>query len=111
MSLRFQIDLEDVLLQECKRSADGSARIVRLFGASGEDRKASLSWTDKTPIRVWRSHLREQPLERLGTEVDVRAWELVTLRIQALETKAWLLEMSRHAAMFTLDLQPTAVGD
>jgi alpha-mannosidase len=83
-TLKLRIDNEDVLLQECKRSADGSAWIVRLFGASGENRKASLTWTDGTPIKVWRSNLREQPLERLGTQVDVPAWELVTLRIEAL---------------------------
>jgi len=83
MALKLQIDQKDVLLEECKRSADGSAWIVRLFGASGENRTASLKWTDNTPFKVWRSDLREQPLERLGTQVDVPAWELVTLRIEA----------------------------
>jgi len=86
MALKLRIDQEDVLLQECKRSADGSAWIVRLFGAAGENRKTSLTWTDDTPIKIWRSNLREQPLERLGTQVDVPAWELVTLRIEALNT-------------------------
>jgi alpha-mannosidase len=85
-ALKLRIDQEDVLLQECKPSADGSAWIVRLFGASGENRKASLTWTDHTPIKIWRSDLREQPLERLATEVEVPAWELVTLRIEALNT-------------------------
>jgi alpha-mannosidase len=85
-ALKLRIDQEDVLLQESKRSADGSAWIVRLFGASGENRKASLTWTDHTPIKIWRSDLREQPLERLGTQVEVSAWELVTLRIEALNT-------------------------
>ncbi len=84
MVLKLRIDKEDVLLQECKRSADGSAWIVRLFGAAGENRKTSLTWTDDTPIKIWRSNLREQPLERLGTQVDVPAWELVTLRIEVL---------------------------
>jgi hypothetical protein len=83
MALKLQIDQQDVLLQECKRSADGSAWIVRLFGATGENRKTSLTWTDGTPIKIWRSDLREQPLERLGTQVEVLAWELVTLRIEA----------------------------
>jgi alpha-mannosidase len=83
-AIKLRIDNEDVLLQECKRSADGSAWIVRLFGAAGEDRKASLTWTDDTPIKIWRSNLREQPLEMLGSQVEVRAWELVTLRIEAL---------------------------
>ncbi len=83
MALKLRIDQTDVLLEECKRSADGGAWIVRLFGASGENRTASLTWTDNTPIKVWRSDLREQPLERLGTQVDVPTWELVTLRIEA----------------------------
>ncbi len=83
-ALELGIDQEDIILQECKRSKDGSAWIVRLFGASGENRRASLKWTDNTPIKVWRSDLSGQPLERLGTQVNVPAWELVTLRIEAL---------------------------
>jgi len=70
-------------VQECKRSADGRAWIVRLFGAAGEGRKAGLTWTDGRPIKVWRSKLREEPLEQLPTQVHVRAWDLVTLRIEA----------------------------
>jgi alpha-mannosidase len=85
-ALKLRIDQEDILLQECKRSADGSAWIIRLFGAAGESRKANLTWTDDTPIKVWRSDLRERPLEQLGTQVEVPAWELVTLRIEALNT-------------------------
>ena len=83
-ALKLGMDQEDIILQECKRSTDGNAWIVRLFGASGENRRASLKWADNTPLKVWRSDLREQPLERLGTQVDVPAWELVTLRIEAL---------------------------
>jgi alpha-mannosidase len=80
-ALKLRIDQEDVILQQCKRSADGSAWIVRLFGASGKNLTARLTWTDNA-IKVWRSDLREQPLERLGTQVEVPAWELVTLRIE-----------------------------
>jgi alpha-mannosidase len=86
MALKLQIDKEDVLLQECRRSADGRAWIVRLFGAAGETHKTNLTWANDTPIKIWRSDLREQPLERLVTQVEVRAWELVTLRIEALKT-------------------------
>src|SRR5260370_16726900 len=88
MSLKLQIDQQDVLLQECKRSADGSAGIVRLFGAAGENRKTNLTWTDDTPIKIWRSDLREQPLERLGTQVEVPASHFVTPPIQPLNTSA-----------------------
>src|SRR5579862_7042825 len=75
-ALKLRIDEHDLLLQECKRSTDGSAWIVRLFGASGENRRASLTWTDNVPIKVWRSDLREQPIERLDAQVDVPAWDL-----------------------------------
>ncbi|HUE66093.1 MAG TPA: glycoside hydrolase family 38 C-terminal domain-containing protein [Rhizomicrobium sp.] len=81
--LKLHIDRDDVLVQQCKRSADGNAWIVRLFGASGENRAARLRWVDNTPIKIWHSDLREQRLERLGTRLDVPAWELVTLRIEA----------------------------
>jgi hypothetical protein len=53
-----------------------------LFGAAGESRKTNLTWTDGTPIKIWRSNLREQPLERVSTRVEVPAWELLTLRIE-----------------------------
>jgi alpha-mannosidase len=85
-ALKLKIDQKDVLLQACKRSADGSAWIVRVFGAAGENRNTSLTWADQTPIKIWRSDLREQPLERLGTQLEVPAWELVTLRIEILNT-------------------------
>jgi alpha-mannosidase len=86
MGLKLRIDPEDVLVQDCKRSADGSAWIVRLFGAAGEGRTVGLTWTDGRPIKVWRGNLREQSLEPLPTQVRVTAWELVTLRIEALNT-------------------------
>jgi alpha-mannosidase len=83
-AMKLRIDKDDVLLQECKPSADGKAWIVRLFGASGEHRRVTLTWTDDTPVKIWRSDLGEQPLEQLGTQVGVPAWELVTLRIEVL---------------------------
>jgi alpha-mannosidase len=86
MGLKLRIDQEGVLVQECKRSADGSAWIVRLFGAAGEDRKAGLTWMDGKPIKVWRSNLSELPLERIDTQVDVHAWDLITLRIETPDT-------------------------
>ena len=82
MGLKLRVDREDVLVQECKRSTDGNAWIVRLFGASGEDRKARLTWEDGRAIKVWRSNLSEVPLERISAQVDVPAWDLVMLRIE-----------------------------
>jgi hypothetical protein len=44
----------------------------------------SRSGNDVMTIRIWRSDLRELPLERLGSQVEEPAWELVTPRIKAL---------------------------
>lgn len=52
------------------------------FGAAGENRQTNLTRTDGTPIKIWRSNRREQHLERVGTQVEVLAWELLTLRIE-----------------------------
>jgi hypothetical protein len=83
LALKLRIDQNDVVLQECKPSADGRGWIVQLFGASGENRRANLTWTDNRPIKIWRSDLRELPLEQIGSRVNVSAWELVILRIEA----------------------------
>jgi alpha-mannosidase len=77
----FRIEPADVVALECKPSVDGKAWIVRLFGASGENRRARLTWEGGTTQRVWSSNLSEQPLALVGQEVDVAAWDLVTLRV------------------------------
>ena len=77
----LRIEPADVLALECKPSVDGKAWIVRLFGASGENRRARLTCAGETAPRIWRSNLSEQPLAPAGQEVEVAAWDLVTLRI------------------------------
>jgi len=111
MALRLRIDQKDVLLQESKRSADGTAWIVRLFGAAEETRKTSLTWADETPIKIWRSNIREQPLERLGTQVEVPAWGLVTLRIEALDTSARSQSTSGSRENCPVSFEATADAD
>ena len=71
-----------MLALTCKPSTDGKAWIVCLFGASGEDRKARLTWADKTVPRVWLSNLSEHPIEAAPEDVAVAAWDLVTLRVE-----------------------------
>ncbi len=79
---RLRIEPADVVVLESKPSADGKAWIVRLFGASGQDRRARLSWNGDTAPRVWHSDLSEQTLAPAGHDVDVAAWDLVTLRVE-----------------------------
>jgi alpha-mannosidase len=76
----LQIEPRDVLALTLKPSDDGHAWIVRLFGASGEQRKATLRWSAPTPPRLWLSDLSEKPLKALDGEIPVPAWDLVTLR-------------------------------
>jgi len=81
----FQIDPPDVLAIAFKPSEDGKALILRLFGASGEDRKARLHWANsavKSSPRMWLSDLSELPLTALGQEIAVPALDLVTVRIE-----------------------------
>lgn len=76
--LRVQPD--DVLALTLKPSDDGNAWIVRLFNASGEPKKATLTWPKLTIGKTWRSNLAEDQLEPAASEIPVGAWELVTLR-------------------------------
>lgn len=81
----LQIEPPDVLALSLKPSNDGKAWIVRLFGASGEERRAKLRRTSPTPPRTrpqaWISDLSEKPLERANEEITVAGWDIVTLRV------------------------------
>src|SRR5579872_3704081 len=60
-----------------KPTDDGNAWIVRLFGASGEERKAKLRWSAPKALQVWLSALSEKPLKVLDGEITVAGWDLV----------------------------------
>jgi alpha-mannosidase len=76
----LRVEPDDVLVTALKPSDDGNAWIVRLFGASGEDRKAKFVWPEK-PRRVWLSETNEKAIEPAGETILVPGWDLVTLRI------------------------------
>ncbi|HWI67934.1 MAG TPA: glycosyl hydrolase-related protein [Nitrospiraceae bacterium] len=82
----FVIEPDDVLPIAFKPSEDGRAWIVRLFGASGENRKARLRWTKRTTPtsapRMWLSDLTEQPLTPIASEIEVAGLDVVTVRIE-----------------------------
>ncbi len=79
---RLRVEPADVMVTALKPSDDGKAWIVRLWGASGEDREAELSWGDPAPKSVSRSDTGERPGERVGGKVKVPGWGLVTLRAE-----------------------------
>ena len=74
------IEPKDVLALTLKSSEDGKAWIVRLFGASGEERKAKLQWSTPTAPRLWLSDLSEKSIEPVEGEITVPGWELITVR-------------------------------
>jgi alpha-mannosidase len=79
----LRIEPADVLALALKPSDDGEAWMVRLFGASGEDRKAKLSWSAKTAPKMWISDTSERAIEPVaGDEVPIAGWDVVTLRAE-----------------------------
>lgn len=77
----LSVEPADVLVQALKPSDDGKAWIVRLFGASGQARKARLHWRDPTG-GTWLSNLGEDRLRKLDAPVDVAGWDLVIVRVE-----------------------------
>jgi hypothetical protein len=76
----LRIEPADLLALSFKPSDDGNAWIVRLFGASGADRIATLHWSTPAPRQLWLSDLSEKPIKPLDQSVKVGGWELLTLR-------------------------------
>jgi alpha-mannosidase len=79
---RLRVEPDDVLVTALKPADDGNGFIVRLFGASGHDRKVTLRWSKPGPSEEWLSDLSERPLSLVSGPIDVPGWELVTLRVQ-----------------------------
>jgi hypothetical protein len=77
---RLRVKPDDVLLAAFKPSRDGKAWIIRLFGASGRPRRATLEWADPPPASLWLSDPAEQKGEKAAGPIEVPAFGLVTLR-------------------------------
>jgi alpha-mannosidase len=82
-ALTLRVEPADILVYECKPANDGKDWLVRLFGSSDENRTATVSWAHNVPIKMFRSNLNEEKLELLGSQLEVAAWDLVTLRIES----------------------------
>jgi hypothetical protein len=78
----LRVQPAEVVVTTLKPSDDGRAWIVRLFGASGRDAQAKLTWSGAAPRHVWLSNTGEQPLTPASGAVAVPAWDTVTLRVE-----------------------------
>jgi alpha-mannosidase len=77
----LQVGSPDVTVMSLKPSDDGAALIARLYGASGKDATANLTWS-QTPAHIWLSDTSEKPLTPVAGAVAVPAWGVVTLRVE-----------------------------
>ena len=71
-----------VIVTAFKPSADGQARIVRLFNVGGKQEKVTLAWAKPAPEMVWLSDFSEQEVARVTGPVDMAPYEIVTLRVR-----------------------------
>lgn len=79
----FSIDSDDVLVESVKRSSDGKATIIRLFGVAGREQPVRLKWaSDVKPASVWLTDLTERPLKEIGGSVNMPAYGVVHLRAE-----------------------------
>lgn len=78
----MKIDSPDVLVTGLKPSDDGKAIVVRLWGGSGREAKATLTWSEPAPRNVWVSDTSEKPITKLAGPVTVPSWGIVTLRAE-----------------------------
>lgn len=79
---RLQVDPPSVMVTAFKPSDDGKAFVVRLFGASEQDMKATIRWSDPKPKTMWLSNLSEKPLRKIEGPIEVPASGIVTLRVE-----------------------------
>lgn len=77
------VDSQEVIVISLKPSDDKKALIVRLFGASGEDRETKLIWRTNEAVHVFLSDTREMPIKAIeGDKITVPAWDIVTIRAE-----------------------------
>jgi alpha-mannosidase len=78
----LRVEPQDVLVTALKCSDDGRAVIVRLFGASGQPKSATLKWGGPQPQAVFLSDTSERAGKVVGGRIEVAASGLVTLRAE-----------------------------
>ena len=78
----LRLSSSDVIVTGLKPSDDRKGWIVRLFGASGNDKDVKLQWDKRQPSAVFLSGTGEQAGEKVGNRVTVPGFGVVTLRAE-----------------------------
>ena len=77
----LKVEPTGIVVTAFKPATDGKDRIVRLFNAGGKAEKVRLTWTNPASVTTWRSNLAEEKGPRLIGPVEMKPFEIVTLRI------------------------------
>ena len=72
----------DVLVETVKVSEDGAAMVLRLFGVSGRDAQARVSWKGVQPTALYRTDLTEKPLETIPGKIEVPGYGVTMVRAE-----------------------------
>jgi alpha-mannosidase len=75
------LSAKDVLVQALKPSEDGKAWIVSLFNCSSREAHVSLKWSMGVGAMHY-SSTAELPLAAIRGDIDIAAWDLVTVRVE-----------------------------
>ncbi|NWJ49255.1 MAG: hypothetical protein HXX14_00185 [Bacteroidetes bacterium] len=78
---KLSVDAENIVVIALKPSEDGKALMVTLFNSSSADEKATLNWS--SPVKAtYLSNTSEDTIKELNGEIEVPAWDVVTVRVE-----------------------------
>ncbi len=80
----LRVEPADVVVLGLKPSDDGKAWIVRLYEASGRAQSATLVWLESKAGSTWLSNLAEESLKPITGNIEIAAFDLMSLRVQRL---------------------------
>lgn len=78
----LKLSSDEVVITGFKPSDDGRAWIIRLFGAGGKNEDVQLAWGGHKPSAVYLSGTSEKAGEKIGGNVPVPGYGVVTLRAE-----------------------------
>jgi len=76
---KLQVDSKNIVVLSLKPSEDGKALMVTLFNASDTPEKTTLKWS--SPVKAnYLSNTSEVAMKAIVGEIEVPAWDVVTIR-------------------------------
>jgi len=78
---KLLVSSKNILVLSLKPSDDGKAMIITLFNSSDKNENTSLKWS--SPVKAtYYSNTSEMPLTVVKDEIEVPAWDVVTIRTE-----------------------------